>query len=144
MNLIEIVIKSKDFLVGYGIVAASISLVCAGCNLPRFYNESDKPTNRVERMERIGYAIRFSLYDGVVILFGFMIMLVEVLLLIHLFTSNDMADKIIVGILYLTGLPLTLFCVSGKGIEVLNKAFIDPGVRKVTINWRGITIETGK
>jgi len=45
--------------------------------------------------------------------------------------------------LFIITLFYSIFCISGRGIEVLHKIVMDPGVKTIHVGWKGITVELG-
>jgi hypothetical protein len=82
------------------------------------------------------------IWNGVVQLFGFFLLFLQVFLLTHIVTSDRTATQVIFGVIYFPVFFYTLFCISGRGVEVLQR-ISDSGIREIRITWSGIHIALG-
>ena len=114
MDLIKYILNNTQIWAWYFIISAIISLLCGAANFPRFYQEFKEKGC----CERLFNAVRFAVYDSLVILLGCVLLFVQLQLLLYIFLSQQPTDKIVSGILYLISLPYVAFCLSGRGIDV--------------------------
>jgi hypothetical protein len=118
--------------------ALGVALFLGICGWPSYFDDrKGKVSSR-----RIGETIRSVIWDALIHLVGFL--LVPTLLLFALVISEapNSAEKIILGVLFLPLFFYMLFCVSGRGVNILSQT-IKTGIKSVDVTWHGIKIEFG-
>lgn len=138
MNLINTIANNTCIWILYLIVGAIISLVIGAAKFREQFFRSNLDSNA-----KFSHTLHFSIYHGLSIAFGFLLIFFEVQLLNFLLTTSSPWNVTVVGILFIIVLFYSIFCISGRGIEVLNKIVMDPGVKKIHVSWKGITVELG-
>ena len=109
----------------YFIITAVISFISGICNFNRFLSKPPKT---------VFNALRLTIYDIMVIYFGYLLIVFEIYLFEYLISNGPVWQNIVVSILLLVLPFYSVFCISGKGIEVLNRLFIDPGIKELTVS----------
>ncbi len=108
------------------------------CGWPSYFNErKGKVLPR-----RLGETIRSVIWDALVHLVGFLLAPLLLLFALVISEAPNSAEKIILGILFLPLLFYMLFCVSGRGVDILSQT-IKTGIKRIDITWSGIRIDFG-
>ena len=82
------------------------------------------------------------LWNAIVQLFGFLLLFIQMTLLARISASNLPGTQVVLGVIYLPVFFYTVFCISGRGIEVLQR-MSDRGIREIRVTWSGIQIKLG-
>ena len=145
MDFLQLIANNHFAWKFYAYLSIILSLLLSICNFPRFLNEfkKDNLSSWKIRFEKYGYAIRFTIYDYLQILFGFFLIFIDIQLLNFIVFSKSKTAIIVAGIILIVCLFYSFFCISGRGMEVLNRVIIDPGVKVIHIGLKGITIKIG-
>jgi hypothetical protein len=64
------------------------------------------------------------------------------LFVLVIFEARNSAEKVILGILFLPLFFYMLFCISGRGVDILSQT-VKTGIKSIDITWHGIKIEFG-
>jgi len=103
----------------YLILALVIAFLLGLCAAPRYYDQRKKQKD-LNRWIRVGETIRCATWDALIHLVGFLLaptLLLFVLVIIS--AASNSAEKIILGVLFLPLFFYMIFCVSGRGVDVL-------------------------
>ena len=154
MNFLSIIANHVCLWEWYFIICGSISIIAGISNLIEQYikqepeienksiqNETDKKkkSKYITRYKRV-HALHFAMYHALSIAFGFLLIFFEIQLLNFLTTTSSRWNVAIVGILFIIVLFYSIFCIAGRGIEILNK-ISKPGLKRIHIGWTGIALE---
>jgi hypothetical protein len=82
------------------------------------------------------------LWNAVVQLFGFFLLFLQVFLVARISASDNPGAQVILGVIFFPVFFYTVFCISGRGIEVLQR-ISDSGIKELRITWSGIQITLG-
>ena len=138
MDFINTIANNACIWILYFFVGGSISLVIG---IAKF--RDDFIRNNLDSYAKFSHTLHFSIYHSLSIAFGFLLIFFEIQLLNFLLTISSPWNVTVVGILFIITLFYSIFCISGRGIEVLNKIVMDPGIKKIHIGWTGIILELG-
>jgi len=153
MAILSRLIENHSLLISYIIASLSLSFFAAVMNFVRFYYERRFDDELLKKGERriihtkyysIAYAIRSCIYDFAGIAFGYLLVFLTVVIVNHIVTSKISWDMSVLMVLVIFMIPYSIFCIAGRGIEVLNRLFVDVGVSIIEIGWKGIIIKIGK
>jgi hypothetical protein len=75
-------------------------------------------------------------------LVGFLLAPTLLLFVLVIFEARNSAEKVILGILFLPLFFYMLFCISGRGVDILSQT-VKTGIKSIDITWHGIKIEFG-
>ena len=138
MNFLNTIANHPCLWKWYFIIWTLISLVIA---IAKFWEQYVRSNS--ESRGKFSLTLHFSIYHGLSVAFGFLLIFFEIQLLNFLMTTASPWNVAIVGVLFIIILFYSIFCISGRGIEVLHRIVMDPGVKIIHIGWKGITLELG-
>jgi hypothetical protein len=120
--------------------AICLAFLLGLCGAPRYFHDRKKEDGL---LVRLGETIRCVVWDALIQLIGFL--LVPTLFFFGLVISDasSASERIVLGILFLPLFFYMIFCLSGRGVEVLHRTIMS-GTKSIEINWRGIKIEFEK
>jgi uncharacterized membrane protein YqjE len=136
MNFINTIANNACLWKWYFIIATIISLVVGMAKFREQYVKRD-----LDSRGKFSHTLHFSIYHGLSVAFGFLLIFCLIQLLSFLVTKASVWNVAIVGVLFIIILVSSIFCISGRGIEVLHRIVMDPGVKKIHVGLKGITLE---
>ena len=89
---------------------------------------------------KISEKLHNCLWNALVQFFGFILIYFQIHLLNTILVSNDNLKIGILGILFIFLTFFSIFCISGRGIQII-QGVLDKGIKRIIISWRGIIIE---
>ncbi len=83
------------------------------------------------------------IWNATIHFFGFVLFFIQIQLLSLMAKTSSTGGKTVVGIIFLVMFFYSIFCLSGRGIEIFEK-ILREGVKEIHIGWKGITIKFGE
>lgn len=131
---IEFLIQSCH-LRAYLWAAFGLAIFIGLCAAPRYFDNR----KTIDWPMRLGETIRCVVWDALVHLIGFLLVPTLLLFALAISHASNSTEKIVLGILFLPLFFYMVFCLSGRGVEVLNRTILS-GMKSIDITWRGIKI----
>ena len=104
--------------------------------MPRYFHEREG----APFLLKIGETFRSAVWDAIVQLIGYLLAPILLFFVLVISGTSCTAEKIVLGILFLPLFFYMIFCISGRGVEVLHRTIMS-GTKSIDITWRGIKIE---
>ena len=120
--------------------ALGLALLLGVCSAPSYFNAREK--QKTHRWLRVCETFRCVIWDTLIHLVGFLLAPTLLLFVLVIFEARNSAEKVILGILFLPLFFYMLFCVSGRGVDILSQT-VKTGIKSIDITWHGIKIEFG-
>jgi hypothetical protein len=162
MEIFEILINNRTLWEWYFIVALAISLIIWVFWFWRTYklrkdlkcelcDETFKNRTALTEHMRLAHEVsieNFSekcqnfLWNAIIQYFGFFLVPVQLQILIIIFKTDNGFGKIsVLAVLYILLIFISIFCLSGRGIQITQWLVLVKGIKKISIGWPLITIE---
>jgi len=94
---------------------------------------------RLDKM-KIAEKLHNCIWNTLVQFLGFIFVYFQIYILNIILTTNENFKIGVLGILFLILMFFSVFCLSGRGIQII-QGVLDKGIEKITISWQGIIIK---
>ena len=94
------------------------------------------------RFEKMKHSEKFHnvFWNSFIQYFGFFLVFFQIQILITIFRTENLGKISVLAVLLILSLFISLFCLSGRGIQILQGA-LNKGIKEIKFGWNGITIE---
>lgn len=133
-------IMQPDHLRLYLWAALGLAFLLGLCGAPRYFRDRKKEDGL---WVRLGETIRCVVWDALIQAIGFFLAPTLLFFTLVISDASNASERIILGVLFLPLFFYMIFCLSGRGVEVLHRTIMS-GTKSIEINWRGIKIEFEK
>ncbi|MEW6042624.1 MAG: hypothetical protein AB1633_13990 [Elusimicrobiota bacterium] len=133
MDLISSVANNYKFWMIYFIITGSISAICGA--LWKWRKWGEEQTNNMKWAE----AIQTAVWNSTIYFLGFVLMFVQFQILSLISQTTSPWGKAVLGIICLVLFFYSIFCLAGRGIEIIGISISK--IFEINITWNGITIK---